>query len=365
MTAHENGLPTVAEIAALTARLRRLSVAGRDADPAERAAFLADKDALLARIIDAPDQPDVTGDELVDCSTADEAKAVARAAAGGYVMVGPSARTWAVDPETGVPTGPVSEAEHRLVRDLTARERLDGAESGWLRCTDGGDEFVTRVVPVPQDIDEPLTHAHGGPTEHTHEPEVVNEPPQGLDSDGSPPFPLPAVMLDGVEERCTAPARPDDPAQLAARLADLRARAAETAREVAAAGGPFTRWQTVSAAQAARELVARGADPTAARAAVAGYLRDTSERVGAPADEWGLDQGDIDAIATAHQLPTAAGIAAGQAVDDADDADDAARAAQLTRWHTDDHTVPDEAEHVHDDAHDDGHRDADGMGWTR
>jgi len=40
--------PTIREIAALTRRLRGLT--GQDADPAERAAFLADKAALLARI---------------------------------------------------------------------------------------------------------------------------------------------------------------------------------------------------------------------------------------------------------------------------------------------------------------------------
>jgi hypothetical protein len=42
--------PSVAEIAALTRRLRELSTAGRSADPAARGAFLADKHALLARI---------------------------------------------------------------------------------------------------------------------------------------------------------------------------------------------------------------------------------------------------------------------------------------------------------------------------
>lgn len=44
--------PTIAEIAALARRLRELSAHGREADPAERAAFLAEKDALLARITD-------------------------------------------------------------------------------------------------------------------------------------------------------------------------------------------------------------------------------------------------------------------------------------------------------------------------
>lgn len=45
--------PMVREIAELTARLRELSARGREADPAERAAFLADKRVLLDRI---PDQ---------------------------------------------------------------------------------------------------------------------------------------------------------------------------------------------------------------------------------------------------------------------------------------------------------------------
>ena len=45
--------PSVREIAELTARLRCLSDAGSDADPAERAAFLTDKNALIARITTA------------------------------------------------------------------------------------------------------------------------------------------------------------------------------------------------------------------------------------------------------------------------------------------------------------------------
>lgn len=57
MTAHpsdrpDGARPSVAEIAALTRRLRELSAPGRAVDPGERAAFLADKDALIARITD-------------------------------------------------------------------------------------------------------------------------------------------------------------------------------------------------------------------------------------------------------------------------------------------------------------------------
>ena len=50
------GPPTVREVAELTARLRDLSTRGRDADPAERAAFLAEKQALLDRITDGDDR---------------------------------------------------------------------------------------------------------------------------------------------------------------------------------------------------------------------------------------------------------------------------------------------------------------------
>lgn len=42
--------PAVREIAALTARLREITSRGREVDPAERAQFLAAKDALIARI---------------------------------------------------------------------------------------------------------------------------------------------------------------------------------------------------------------------------------------------------------------------------------------------------------------------------
>lgn len=51
------GSPSVAEIAALTARLRRLSDAGTRADDGDREAFLADKNALLDRIAAAEQPP--------------------------------------------------------------------------------------------------------------------------------------------------------------------------------------------------------------------------------------------------------------------------------------------------------------------
>jgi hypothetical protein len=88
------GPPTVAEIASLTARLRELTTPGRAADPAERAAFLADKDALLARIADTqaaiPRQRATREDADRDDARASDdqvvsaRQAVARIVAAGY-----------------------------------------------------------------------------------------------------------------------------------------------------------------------------------------------------------------------------------------------------------------------------------------
>ncbi|MGH3566226.1 MAG: hypothetical protein ACRDRH_09370 [Pseudonocardia sp.] len=47
---HPDQTPTTQEIADLTARLRTLTTPGHTPDPTERAAFLTDKTALLARI---------------------------------------------------------------------------------------------------------------------------------------------------------------------------------------------------------------------------------------------------------------------------------------------------------------------------
>jgi hypothetical protein len=66
--------PTLAEIAAFTRRLRALSAAGPDADPAELARFLADKAALFARIPDPepPDQPDTEPPDTDDQDSDDD-----------------------------------------------------------------------------------------------------------------------------------------------------------------------------------------------------------------------------------------------------------------------------------------------------
>lgn len=71
--------PSIREIAELTARLRALSNAGRHGDPAEREAFLADKDALIARIPGTGD--DARAAELTRWSQDSRTEAEADAAA--------------------------------------------------------------------------------------------------------------------------------------------------------------------------------------------------------------------------------------------------------------------------------------------
>ena len=261
-----------------------------------------------------------TGREAAE-PDAKEAEVLARAAAGGYAMVGPSARTWSVDLSTGIPTGPVAEAEHRLVRDLIAQERLDGGEPVWLPCADGGQEIVAAVV-VNKPGDD--GDGNGDTAGRDGRPVVARAPAEARLSDQTRPADVAERGdLTGGEQQTGR-----DPAGLGARLTELDA--------LAAAGEPGGGWRTVSAARAADELTGRGYDRDTAAAMVAGYLRDTAERVGVPVAEvggWGLDQGDLDAIALGHRLPGAAlGALAEQ------DHLDAARADQLGRWHTDDHT---------------------------
>ncbi|MBN9099395.1 MAG: hypothetical protein J0I49_14965 [Pseudonocardia sp.] len=151
-----NTASTTQEIAALTARLRELSAQGRGADPAERAAFIADKDALIARITD----PAANGAEGREGARATgtarevpEQVVRARAVEPGYVLVGPSTRTWLRDPATGRPTAVVSEAEHRAVRELVDRQVLDTTDAHWFTDQDGHTDIHTPVV-APAHRDE-------------------------------------------------------------------------------------------------------------------------------------------------------------------------------------------------------------------
>jgi hypothetical protein len=153
--------PSLAEIVALTARLRALSHAGAAADPVERARFLADKDALMDRISAASSRaeprPPLRGrGNQHAAAAADDAlddAVQARAALGGYALVGPSARTWRADPETGQLLEPVSEAEHRTLRSLLAVQVFTTAPPAWLDTPDGLD-IVSTIHAAPDDADD-------------------------------------------------------------------------------------------------------------------------------------------------------------------------------------------------------------------
>jgi len=143
--------PSIAEIAALTARLRALSAADR----VEVDRFLADKQDLLDRITAAADRrPAPRGREAANAAFAagDAVREVARARAeaGGYVLVGPSARTWYAD-QTGRPLEPAHEAEHQAVRDLLGSYQLDAAEPAWITAADGRTDIVSTVIPLTDD----------------------------------------------------------------------------------------------------------------------------------------------------------------------------------------------------------------------
>lgn len=158
MKAGRDDTPSIREIGELTARLRRLSAAGRNADPVERASFLAEKDALLARIEESTRS---AGARAVDERRADADGWFA----GGY----------------------------------------DAAHSAHLADLGGVDVDASEGAPPTAGLGYAV--------------------PPDVDGRTLPPWPagtMPAEMLDGIEERRTAPARPDDPAEFRARIDALR-----------------------------------------------------------------------------------------------------------------------------------------------
>lgn len=129
----QSGSPTTAEIAALTARLRELSARDSDVDPAERAAFLADKDALLARITE--------NDETRDDDTRDDETRGAEPQAGFVPHLGaePGGRYETVSPSeaaeriaaAGFDRDDAQTMVEQYLEDTTARHGEPPA-SGWV-----------------------------------------------------------------------------------------------------------------------------------------------------------------------------------------------------------------------------------------
>jgi hypothetical protein len=145
-----NNTPSVAEVAALTARLRALTAAGRDADPAERAAFLADKDALLARIA----EPAVAADVEYDADRAfddlterrplsgEGPESWVRDGRGGYSWVGEDEMEAAAEPSTD---GDLDSPVPYQLTDLPDPAPERATEVVGLECPECGEDAVEQA----------------------------------------------------------------------------------------------------------------------------------------------------------------------------------------------------------------------------
>ena len=104
---------------------------------------------------------------------------------------------------------------------------------------------------------------------------------------------------------------------------DLASRLAALQPDITASPERIDGWGTVGREETAHRLTEHGVDLPTARDMVTDYLRQTSERAGVAADQWGLDQTDVDAIAADHHLP-APGRTDEDGIGDADGDEDVA-----------------------------------------
>lgn len=134
MTADAGHGPSIAEIAALTARLRTLSQAGRDADPAEVDRFVADKREILDRI-DADDLPSPTSG-----FTRSSAQAVRELAAEGHPDAESMVRSYLddVSERVGVPVYQwgLDESDMDEIRTAEVRGTHDAVQHANFAITD-------------------------------------------------------------------------------------------------------------------------------------------------------------------------------------------------------------------------------------
>lgn len=202
--------PTVAEIAELTRRLRDLSARGRDADPGERAVFLADKDALIARITD-------TGTDAGSAGPVRHTHAAIRNRVTGDPDVGWSARATGADGSMATfdASGYYSDAHLSAIaaaRDAGEHERAEALQNAPWTAQD-----TTTDHPIAETYAE--VSAGADPWPDLVMPEWMAEQARRTE----------AQMAAG-----TYVAGPDDRAAISARIAALRA---EHIAEAAAVDG--------------------------------------------------------------------------------------------------------------------------------
>jgi len=184
---------TIAQVAALSRRLRELSAQGRSAESDERAVFLADKAALLARITDgASVADDVSGREL--------------------------------------------HVHNALSNQIVSSPgRADAAEPAAFAVEEGWRAAVTDdpyAMAGPAEVGDPMPGETAGPYVGVEMTDWMREHAAHVE----------AAIAAGP----APPTRLDDPAELAARIAALRA-------QVACAGTPATADHDTAADQASAD----------------------------------------------------------------------------------------------------------------
>ena len=156
MTAGAGRGPSIAEIAALTARLRTLSQAGRDADPVEVDRFLADKRELLDRI-DVDDLPSPASG-----FTRSSAQAVRELAAEGHPDAEAMVRRYLddVSERVGVPVHRwgLDESDMDEIRTADARGAHDAVRQAHVAITDRRTPEAT----APFAVEEATTQDEAG-----------------------------------------------------------------------------------------------------------------------------------------------------------------------------------------------------------
>jgi hypothetical protein len=371
----EHTPPTAGEIAALTARLRALSTAGAAADPAETARFLADKDALLARITAADpaivDDPPMNGGidnrrgldnshglalgrDVVDGQVGNGLDNEPTGGAAGHAAGSASwsgdewadYRTFTPDEAAaeliarGIPPDHAPEVVERYLDGLSW-ERGWSPQDQWQIDTDDIDVMLAAPAPIGESVDAGDQLPPFAPSDA--ELDRMHARVQAARAEGRFWQPAGAQMQWRQREEPSPDGRrwelhdvTDEPSALADAYGSVYGTGYDSWQRdndpsarfglAGADGPPVDVGPALSAEEAACELAVDGRSLNEARALVQDYLDDVSERVGTAVHRWGLDEADLNDIrAATHQPPS-----------DRDGLDEQERRDQLNRWHATD-----------------------------
>lgn len=312
--------PSIAEIAALTARLRALSTAGRAAGPAEVDQFLADKRDLLDRI--PSDDRDAEFDRhVVSVSRA----AVARDAALEQ-QDWPAAARLAAETRAAIDaTLAAGATRDEIARELDypgGADALDGPHIDDLLATDSSDAVAHSEIPSPDHV-----AGDAGDPWAAYRAYTATEAAAELIACGIPPDEAPGVV-DRYVDAMTWPRGWSSTDQWQIDDDDLAAMTDEPG--LSGADGPTIAAGPVLTAEAAAfTLAGEGRPLDQARDDVARYLDEVSEVLGTPVHAWGLDDADLAALRADRAAESDPTTLDGSS-------DEEGRREQLNRWHDED-----------------------------